>query len=116
MSAPEPLSREERGRMIEGCKVSGCDGSCPLAQYESALQAVEAERDAERARAERYRAAIDKLAEVHRLLIAAVTPGSGSSLGPNDRDEYDALFSEWHAATRACIAALAADQSPEGEA
>jgi hypothetical protein len=50
---------------------------------------------------------VERLSEVHRRLILAVTPGSGSFLhakGPKstaeDAEAYSALFSEWHSATR----------------
>lgn len=50
---------------------------------------------------------VERLSDVHRRLILAVKPGSGSFLyskGPKatyeDQEAYNALFSEWHTATR----------------
>ncbi len=41
----EPLTREERDGIKDGCAESLCDGSCVLNRYEATVQAVEAGRD-----------------------------------------------------------------------
>lgn len=45
--------------------------------------------------------ALHELDEVHARLIAAVTPKHPGWIGAPS-EEYDALFSAWHAATRKC--------------
>lgn len=62
------------------------------------------------AEVERLRAALVPLKASHDALIASVTPPNCVDV---PSDEYDALFSEWHAATRSCIAALAADAADD---
>lgn len=53
------------------------------------------------------RAAAERVVSVHRQIIDAVTPGhpgflysQGPKMIPDHRDRYEALFSQWHAATR----------------
>jgi uncharacterized protein YukE len=58
---------------------------------------------------ERLRDAAQAVVDVHRRIIAAVTPGSPGWLGPSadDRERYNALFSQWHSTTRALRDVLA---------
>lgn len=100
-----PLTREERDdhRRQPLLAAYGPYVEALRDNYEATVQAAEE-------RAERLRAALVPLKASHDALIASVTPPNCVDV---PSDEYDALFSEWHAATRSCIAALAADAADD---
>lgn len=76
------------------------------------LSQVEAERDQLRQQVEKLLGAAREVAEAHRSVIEAVTPGHPNALPPGPmqgekKDEYDARFSRWHSTTRSLRAAVA---------
>lgn len=97
----DPLTREERDDLV--ATYGDWQGESTIDRYEATVHAAEE-------RAERLRAALVPLKASHDALIASVTPPNCVDV---PSDEYDALFSEWHAATRSCIAALAADAADD---
>jgi uncharacterized protein YukE len=61
------------------------------------------------------RDAAQAVVDVHRRIIAAVTPGNPGWLGTSDedREHYSALFSRWHATTRTLRDVLANSETVE---
>jgi hypothetical protein len=106
--------------ILKAAMQAGCDEAERLG-YGSTLGYAEAASIAEKAalavlafQPEEVIAAARAVVETHAAIIHAVTPRHpdflythGSNERAEDRERYDALFSRWHATTRALGAALA---------
>jgi len=92
--------------------------SCSAAQALEIFGELRAERDQLRQQVGRLVGPAREVEKAHRSVIEAVTPGHPNSIlgpGPHNKEEYDARFSRWHAASRSLRVALedfdsAADQ------